>query len=146
MTRTTSASRDQSPNERTKSGAARQRTLLIIENARLVSTLTAFLAQQGTFNIVGQCHTGWDCLLMVVDKAPDLVIVDFKLSDTTGAAVSKALKALRSAPAVIVIEDTISKEHMEIALRAGADGYVLSSELDRIPQILRYAEVTTIRK
>jgi CheY-like chemotaxis protein len=82
---------------------------------------------------------------MAVDQLPDLVIADFTLEDMTGAAVSKALKALPKAPDVIVVSSTASKDYMLISMQAGADAYVLMTELEQIPLTLRHSESTTRR-
>ncbi|HET6218571.1 MAG TPA: response regulator [Acidobacteriaceae bacterium] len=126
-------------------GGKRVRTLVVSGQPRTLNSIIKFLGQEGGFDIVGQCRSGWDGIRMAVDQLPDLVIADFTLEDMTGAAVSKALKALPKAPDVIVVSSTASKDYMLISMQAGADAYVLMTELEQIPLALRHSESTTRR-
>ncbi|HEY3644210.1 MAG TPA: response regulator [Gammaproteobacteria bacterium] len=117
--------------------AATLRTLIVGNNPRFCSVLSSYLTALDRFEIVGIARSGWDGLQMAEAKAPHLVLADFQIGDMTGAALAKALKAHTKPPIVVVMSRQASKDYVDITFKAGADGFLLKAEIDRIPILLQ---------
>lgn len=113
------------------------RTLIVGDNAHFIAAMSNCLTKFPRFEVIGHARSGWDALRLTAELLPRLVLVDFKMRDMTGAAVARALKARARPPRVIVMSHHNSKDFMEISLKAGADGYVLKAEMDRVPDLVR---------
>ena len=118
------------------------RTLVVGSDADFCSLVGSYLCSNPRFDVVALARSGWDALQLASEVSPALVVADFAIDDMTGAAVAKALKARAKPPIVLVVSSERSKDWIDISLRAGADDYLFSSDLERLPEILRRIEST----
>jgi DNA-binding NarL/FixJ family response regulator len=123
------------------STGGRFRTLIVGDNAHFIAAMSTCLSRFPRFEVIGHARSGWDALRLAAELLPRLVLVDFKMRDMTGAAVARALKARARPPRVIVMSHHDSKDYMDISLKAGADGYVLKADMERVPDLVRTIEV-----
>lgn len=105
------------------------RTILVDDYPPLLAALTTLLRTYGGVEIVGRAHTGGDGLKLADEQEPDLVLVDFTMPDMNGAAVTRKLKSRKSPPKVVVMSFHAEPEYREMALDAGADAYLVKSDL-----------------
>ena len=66
-------------------------------------------------------------MTVVVEKEPDIVLLDLRLGDADGADVARRIRAEGLAVKILVLSVHDSSEHLRNALAAGADGYLLKS-------------------
>ena len=100
-------------------------------------------------DLVGQTGNGQIACQYILDKKPDVVLVDVVLPEIDGLGVIEKVKAewkfVEKKPAFIVIV-SISSDHMvECAFQAGADYYIMKpfhdrSVLSRIRQVIQYGD------
>jgi DNA-binding response OmpR family regulator len=116
--------------------------VLVEDDHRIRSALVRALSERG-HDVVASA-TGIDGLNRIVERAPDLVILDLGLPDISG---TELLKMVRAVSAVPVIVATARDDDSEIVrtLDAGADDYVIkpfsADHLDaRMRAILRRAQ------
>jgi DNA-binding response OmpR family regulator len=116
--------------------------VLVEDDHRIRSALVRALSERG-HDVVASA-TGIDGLNRIVERAPDLVILDLGLPDIAG---TELLKMVRAVSAVPVIVATARDDDSEIVrtLDAGADDYVIkpfsADHLDaRMRAILRRAQ------
>jgi DNA-binding response OmpR family regulator len=116
--------------------------VLVEDDHRIRSALVRALSERG-HDVVASA-TGIDGLNRIVERAPDLVILDLGLPDISG---TELLKMVRAVSAVPVIVATARDDDAEIVrtLDAGADDYVIkpfsADHLDaRMRAVLRRAQ------
>ncbi len=97
--------------------------LLIIEDdARIRSLLMRALDERGY--AVGSAATGMAGLSEVVDKRPDLVVLDLGLPDVDGTEVLAMIRAVSQVP-IIIASARDDEPSLLRALDSGADDYVI---------------------
>src|SRR5690348_3194939 len=117
------------------------RTILIDDYPPFLMALAAMLRQQPGIDVVGEAHNGSAGLKLAAELKPELVLVDFSMPDMSGADVTRALKKTPNPPKVVVVSFHAAPEYRDMALQAGADGYVVKSEIHRdlmplLPQLM----------
>lgn len=110
-------------------GKKPMRTLLVDDYPPLLTALATLLRTYEGVEIVGRAHTGGDGLKLAEEQKPDLVLVDFSMPDMNGAAVTRKLKTGMQPPKVVVMSFHAEPEYRDLAMDAGADAYLVKSEL-----------------
>lgn len=113
------------------------RTILVDDHALFLATLAAFLRRETGLEIVGQAYNGRESLALAAELKPELVLVDFSMPGMNGAEVATALKAGPTPPRVVVVSNHEEQEYRDKALKSGADGYVLKSDLKALLPLLQ---------
>ena len=105
------------------------RAILVDDYPPFLAALAALLRNQSAIEVVGHAHNGTDGLKLVSELGPDLVLVDYSMPDMDGIAVTRLLKARPHPPKVVIVTTHVESEYKELALHAGADGFVVKSEV-----------------
>jgi two-component system cell cycle response regulator DivK len=103
---------------------AGERILLVEDNAQN-RRLAQFLLQSHGY-VICEATTGHEALEMARSDRPDLILMDLRLPDLDGLAVTKALKTdqLTQRIPVIALTAFAMGGDREKALQAGCDGYI----------------------
>ena len=109
----------------------KMRALVVDDHPPFLMALTALLGGRSGVEVVGQAHNGADALTLAERERPDLVLVDFSMPGMTGAEVARKLKAEPWAPKVVVMSFHADTEYRDLALRAGADAYLVKTDMHR---------------
>ena len=117
------------------------RAILVDDYPPFLAALAALLRSQSAIEVVGHAHSGSDGLKLVSELAPDVVLVDYSMPDMDGITVTRLLKAGPNPPKVVIVTSHAEPEYEELALHAGADGFVVKSEVHRdlLPLLLSFA-------
>ncbi len=91
------------------------------------SGLSAVLAMQDDFKIVGEAGDGEEALRLCESLQPDVVLMDLLMPKLDGVAATKAIKERWPQIQVIALTSFKEKEYVEGALKAGANGYLLKN-------------------
>jgi DNA-binding NarL/FixJ family response regulator len=86
--------------------------------------LRAVLEKDGSMVVVGEAGTGAEARKVVAAERPDAVVVDFRLPDTTGDELCRALTAAHPGLHVVVFTTYLSEELVRQAIDAGAAAFV----------------------
>lgn len=117
------------------------RTVLVDDYPPLLAALATLLRTHGDIEIVGRANNGRDGLKLAEQQRPDLVLVDFSMPDIDGVAVTRRLKAGPTPPKVVVMSFHAEPEYRDMAMHAGADAYLVKTELyhELVPLLERIA-------
>ncbi len=137
---------DDAPPPRGSGNAAEPRTVLVIEDEQKIRAIVrdALCEPADRWFDAG---TGGEGLAIAVAEHPDLIVLDLGLPDMDGLDVCRRLRALTSAP-IVVLSARHTEESKVALLDAGADDYVTkpfgSIELQaRVRAQLRRARMPT---
>lgn len=117
------------------------RTVLVDDYPPLLAALASLLRTYSRIEIVGRANNGKDGLKLAEEQQPDLVLVDFSMPDIDGVAVTRRLKAGPKPPKVVVMSFHAEPEYRDMAMHAGADAYLVKTELyhELVPLLERIA-------
>jgi DNA-binding NarL/FixJ family response regulator len=99
--------------------------VVVIDDHHLVAeTLRTTLSEQDGVDVVGLAGTGAEGIAVVLDLRPDVVLVDFRLPDMTGADVIRALGISAPESRCVVLTGSGQERALLESLDAGALGFV----------------------
>lgn len=98
--------------------------LLVDDHAMLRRGLRQALAQQPSFEVVGEASTGAQALRLMEELAPDLVLMDIHLPDMSGIEVSRQILHDHPGAKIIIFSSDIARALVDEALQAGVCGYL----------------------
>jgi DNA-binding NarL/FixJ family response regulator len=129
--------------KRTAKSEPTKRRILIVDNHPLVRRgLTALINAEPDLVVCAEAAKEQDGLIAVATARPDLVITDLSLGDSDGLALVRDIRSRRAGPPVLVLSMHEAPTYVRRAFAAGANGYVVKSEmtetlLDAIRDVLR---------
>jgi len=80
------------------------------------------------FEVVGEAVNGMQGLELVKELSPDLVLMDVQMPGIDGIEATRLIRGLPEPPAVIVMSTHESGDYVDLALDAGAIGFVPKSQ------------------
>lgn len=105
------------------------RAIVVDDYPPFLTALTSLLGGKNGIEVVGQAHNGEDALKLAAEVKPDLVLVDFTMPGMNGIEVARKLKSAPGAPKVIVMSFHAEPEYRDMALQAGADAFLVKTEI-----------------
>ncbi|MFB9732483.1 response regulator [Ornithinimicrobium kibberense] len=110
------------------------RVLVVDDHPVVRAGLTALLSVQPTLEVVGEAADGHAAIDQAAALRPDVVLCDLRLGQgPDGVAVTRALRARSSPPAVLILTTYDHDADLVRAVEAGAAGYLLK---DAQPAVL----------
>ena len=110
---------------------AKIKVLLVDDHALLLEGLEALLGDHADISVVGTARTVSQATEAAARLHPDVVLMDFRLPDGTGAAAAVAMRSSESAPAIVFLSADDSHDSVLAAVEAGAVGYLVKSDAAR---------------
>lgn len=105
--------------------------VLIVDDHETVGLgLKALLEEEPSIRVVGLAGSVADAGQAAERLGPDVVLVDYRLPDGTGADLARQLTSGDDAPAVVMITAAADRRTLAVALEAGCAGFV-SKNADR---------------
>jgi DNA-binding NarL/FixJ family response regulator len=106
--------------------AARTIRLVVVDDHPIVRQgLVASLQDESDFEVVGAAGSAEDALPLVMQHAPDVVLLDLELPGISGLDAIPQLRALSPPPHILILTAYDTDERVLRAVRAGAAGYLL---------------------
>lgn len=87
--------------------------------------IRALLEEEGDLKVVGEVSNGEEAISMVLDKNPDLLIIDIRMPVMNGIDAVTELKTKSPATKCIILSMHDSEEYILKSVSAGASGYLL---------------------
>jgi NarL family two-component system response regulator LiaR len=101
-------------------------TILLVDDHAVVRRgARAYLEAQIDFAVVGDVGSGGEAVLLAVDLAPDVVLMDLVMPGMDGVQATRLVKQKSPRSEVIVLTSYHEDEHIFPAIRAGALSYLL---------------------
>ena len=102
--------------------------VLIVEDHQVVAEgLAALINDQADMTVVGSAGSVADSIAKTTELKPDLVLVDFRLTDGTGADAASAIRQVRPDTRLIFLTREDSDAARIAALEAGASAFIHKS-------------------
>ena len=108
----------------------RVRLLLVDDHAIVRAGIRALLSAHAQLEVVGEADSGEAALALLVDAAPDVVLLDLSLPGMNGIAAAKVLREALPAVRLVALSMHEDPEHVQGFLEAGGSGYVPKSSLE----------------
>src|SRR6516225_5290447 len=108
---------------------ARKKTVFLVDDHPLVREwLTNLINQQPDLVVGGEADSTSEALKRMLEREPDVAVVDIALKDSSGLDLIKDLKRSHPKVPVIVLSMHEESHYAERALAAGARGYIMKRE------------------
>jgi DNA-binding NarL/FixJ family response regulator len=115
------------------------RVLLVDDHQLLTGALAKTMADEPDIQVVGVAGTVAEAKAMARDRL-DVVLMDFRLPDGTGAEATRAIKARWPAARVVMLTALHDDETILESIQAGADGYLTKDRaVDEVVDAVRAA-------
>jgi DNA-binding NarL/FixJ family response regulator len=88
------------------------------------------LSIEDDFEVIGEAANGADALKLSIEMQPDLLLLDLDLPLMLGTEVAAAIKASHPDIKVVILTGSLTRQSVNSALAAGADGYVTKQDDD----------------
>ena len=109
--------------------------LLIVDDnqqmRRLIRTVVGDMAEA-----IAECCDGSLALAAYTESLPDWVLMDIRMQEVDGIAATREIKSSYPDARVCIVTDYDNKELRARAREAGAEGYVIKTDLLRLRQVL----------
>jgi NarL family two-component system response regulator LiaR len=116
------------------------RVLLVDDHPVVRAGIRVELDKSADISVIGEAGTGEECLRLVEELAPDLLLLDMALPDLDGVEVTSKVRETCPQVRVLVFSGYTADAFVFGALEAGAIGYLLKDEmLPRIGDAVRAA-------
>jgi DNA-binding NarL/FixJ family response regulator len=104
------------------------RIIVADDNPPFLQRVTSSLA--GEFDVVAIAMSGESALKLIRHYAPDVVVVNLKMSALSGSEIIRALAATPSKPSVVICSGETDPAFVEAAQQAGALAYVFRAQIE----------------
>jgi len=106
------------------------RVLLVDDSQTFLDAAVHALAADPRIEIVGSALSGQEGLKLVVQKQPDLVLMDVAMPGMNGMEATRLIKAQANAPHVVILT-SYDISHYRVAAKAvGADSFISKADFD----------------
>lgn len=113
----------------------RLRVFLVDDHDVVRAGIRAILSD--SFDIVGEADNVGDAIEMILNRKPDVVVLDVKLPGGGGDAVIDAVRRVNDEVKFMALTVATSREYVAQMMKAGVDGYVTKSTLgDALPSMI----------
>src|SRR3954451_18371642 len=102
------------------------RVLVVDDHPMVRTTLSQVLSDEDGVTVVGECEDGSEVVEAVTRLRPDVVLMDYSMPVMNGLAATKALRAAKLQPMVVVLTAEGSVQRPTVGT-AGADGLLPKS-------------------
>ena len=100
------------------------RVVLIDDHTLFRVGLEGLLESRG-IEIAASVDSGEDCVRLVQEKDPDVVLLDMRMPDINGIGVLRLLREHKQAMPIVMLTTSTDESDLVESLRAGAQGYLL---------------------
>lgn len=107
---------------------AKKKVLLVDDHALMRQGLELLISQQADLEVCGQAESAAEAMTAIKAAAPDVMVTDITLKDSSGLELLKDIRVYWPHLPVVVLTMHNETFYAERVLRAGARGYVTKNE------------------
>lgn len=101
------------------------RIVLADDHSLVRDGIRALLEEDKNLDVIGEAANGKEAVAMVLDKNPDILIIDIRMPEMNGIEAVEELSKLSVATRSIILSMHDSEEYILKSVSAGASGYLL---------------------
>jgi CheY-like chemotaxis protein len=118
------------------------RVLLVDDDEGFAASLAATLEGDARVEVVASASDGLEAVERCADVQPDVVAMDIHMPRMDGVEATRRIREEQGSTAVILISGSMFTDARDLAVEAGAAGYLTKAECARrlLPAILEAAE------
>lgn len=115
------------------------RVLIVDDHTLFAEGTASLLATDPRILVVGIAKTGAECLDLVNETSPDIVLLDVYLPDSIGTELIEKIKEIRAKTKIIMLTGQNPQGFINESIRRGATGFILKdcSVKDMVEGILK---------
>lgn len=111
--------------------------LIVVDDDRLVvDSLKIILGAQPQIEVVGTGANGSDAVALYAEHAPDIALLDIQMPGRDGLSAAREILERDSAARVVFLTTFSDDEYIVLALKLGARGYLIKTDVAAIPPAL----------
>ncbi len=111
--------------------------IIVVDDDRLVcDSLKIILGARGDIEVAGIGSTGHDAVRLYHDLRPDIALLDIQMPELDGLAAARAILADDPQARIVFLTTFADDEYIVSALRLGARGYLIKTDVATIPPAL----------
>jgi CheY-like chemotaxis protein len=120
--------------------------LLVDDDEHFAAALEATLAGDGRVKVVASARDGAEAVERCTEIQPDVVAMDIHMPAMDGVEATRRIRERECASAVILISGSMFTDARDLALEAGAVGYLTKAQCARelLPAILEAAQTARV--
>ncbi len=104
------------------------RVMLVDDHPVVRCGIQSFLSQAEDIEVVGEASTGKECLQLVAEICPDVLLLDMELPDIQGIEVAKCLLQDHPQVKILALSAHDDPNYVKGLLELGASGYLMKEE------------------
>jgi DNA-binding NarL/FixJ family response regulator len=108
------------------------RILVVDDNPAVRRYMRAILEQQNTWQVCAEARTGAEAIQMVLESAPDLVVLDYQMPDLNGVDVARQISELSPKTSILMVTLHLSQQLVESARLAGVRGACAKQDIGSV--------------
>jgi DNA-binding NarL/FixJ family response regulator len=113
------------------------RILIADDHDLFLDLVQGHLGSLPDFEIAGRVHSGAEALEACRRLAPDALVMDLSMPHTNGIEATRQVKALPTAPRVVILTLHLGEDFELAARDAGADAFLCKTDLEALAPALR---------
>jgi DNA-binding NarL/FixJ family response regulator len=103
-------------------------TIVVADDHKIVREgLVRLLQERDDFTVIGEASDGEEAVQMVLEKQPDVVIMDIWMPRLSGIDATRRIGKRGCSSKILVLSMHESRTYVEEVLRAGASGYIVKN-------------------
>ena len=111
------------------------RIAIVEDDSRLLGEICLLLADSPLMEVTGRYATGKEAVEGIIEKSPDVALIDLGLPDISGLEVISTLRENGCKTEFLVLTVYDDDEHLFPALKAGAVGYIVKEDVS-LPEVV----------
>jgi DNA-binding NarL/FixJ family response regulator len=114
------------------------KTIVVDDHAIVREGIKTLLELQDGIDVVAEAASGMECLNMLEEACPDVILMDLKMPGIDGIEATRLVKERNPLVKVVLLTNYDDDEYVLESIRAHADGYVLKNvNKGDLPKIIR---------
>ena len=101
------------------------RVLIVDDHAMVRQGIATFIETQDDIQLIGEAANGHEAIARVVERVPDVVLMDLQMPKMDGIAATREIKARYPDVKILALTSFVNDTQITPALQAGASGYLL---------------------